>query len=212
MGTENARSRTRQIVDGKAPPARCIPPAMRTEILLTLLGIAACSAHAQDPKVAKKENCPPVATRIELSASERSNATPEGNGRPVQVRVYQLQNDTKLRGATFEEIWQKDKEILATDLKSAAEYTVFPGKSQEISVERKPDASFLGIVALFREPKGKDWYVTYELTSPPQSPPCAKAMTIPVYLDRMQIKDGDSGSDSTGKPASASSTAAEGDN
>lgn len=179
---------------------------MRAAILLTLLGIAACSAPAPEPKVAKKETCPPVATRIELSASDRSNATPEGNGRPVQVRVYQLHADTKLRGATFEEIWQKDKEILATDLKSVAEYTVFPGKSQEISVARNPDANFLGLVALFREPKGTDWYVTYELTSPPQSPPCAKAMSIPVYLDKMQIQDGEGRGDSMGSSASTSST------
>ncbi len=179
---------------------------MRTAILLTLLGIAACSATAPEPKVAKKETCPSVATRIELSASVRSNATPEGNGRPVQVRVYQLHTDTKLRGATFEEIWQKDKEVLAADLKSVAEYTVFPGKLQEIPVTRNPDANFLGLVALFREPKGNDWYVTYELTSPPQSPPCAKAVTIPVYLDRMQIQDGEGRGDSMGSSASASPT------
>jgi type VI secretion system protein VasD len=180
---------------------------MRTAILLTLLGIAACSAPAPAPKVAKKETCPPVATKIELSASDRSNATPEGNGRPVQVRVYQLHTDTKLRGATFEEIWQKDKEVLAADLKSVSEYTVFPGKLQEIPVARNPDANFLGLVALFREPKGTDWYVTYELTSPPQSPPCAKAMTIPVYLDRMQIQDGEGRGDSMERSASSSSPA-----
>jgi len=182
---------------------------MRTAILLTLLGIAACSAAAPEPKVAKKEACPPVATTIVLSASDRSNATPEGNGRPVQVRVYQLHTDTKLRGATFEEVWQKDKEVLAADLKSVAEYTVFPGKLQEISVTRNPDANFLGLVALFREPKGTDWYVTYELTTPPQSPPCAKAMTIPVYLDRMKIQDGEGRGDSMGKPTGASSAATE---
>jgi type VI secretion system VasD/TssJ family lipoprotein len=198
---------TGPIVNGQAPPARCIPPAMRTALLVTLLGIGACSAPAPEPKVAKKETCPPVATSIALSASDRSNATPEGTGRPVQVRVYQLHADTKLRGASFEEIWQKDKEVLATDLKSVAEYTVFPGKSQDIPVKRIPDANFLGLVALFREPKGTDWYVAYELTSPPQSPPCAKAVTIPVYLDRMHIQDGEGRGDSQGSPASTSSTA-----
>jgi type VI secretion system VasD/TssJ family lipoprotein len=95
---------------------------------------------------------------------------------------------------------------LAADLKSAAEYTAFPGKSQDITVERNPDANFLGLVALFREPKGNDWYVTYELTSPPQSPPCAKAMTIPVYLDKMKIQDGEGRGDSVGSSANASST------
>lgn len=180
---------------------------MRTVLLLTFLGIGACTAPAPEPKVAKKEACPPVATRIALDASDRSNATPDGSGRPVQLRVYQLGTDTKLRAATFEEIWQKDKEVLATDLKSVAEYTVYPGKSQEIPVARNPDANFLGLVALFREPKGTDWYVTYELTSPPKTPPCAKSMTIPVYIDKMHIQDGEGRGDSAESPAGASSTA-----
>jgi type VI secretion system VasD/TssJ family lipoprotein len=127
----------------------------------------------------------------------------------VQVRVYQLLTDTKLRGATFEEIWQKDKEVLATDLKSVAEYTVFPGKAQDVSITRSPDANFLGIVALFREPKGNDWYVTYELVAPPQSPPCAKAMIIPVYLDKMQIQDGTGRGESAGSSASTTPNATE---
>ena len=198
-------------VDGQAPPARCIPPAMRTALLLTFLGIGACSAPAPEPKVAKKETCPPVATSIALSASDRSNATPEGTGRRVQVRVYQLHSDTKLRGATFEE-------VLATDLKSVAEYTVFPGKVQEIPVTRNPAANFLGLVALFREPKGTDWYVTYELTTPSPAPPCAKVMSIPVYIDRMRIGDGEGRGDSMDTSASAPSattgapTAGEGGN
>jgi type VI secretion system protein VasD len=180
---------------------------MRTVLLLAFLVVEACSAPAPEPKVAKKETCPPVATKIAVSATERSNAAQEGNGRPVQVRVYQLQTTAKLRGATFEEIWQKDKEVLATDLKSVTEYTVYPGKSQDISVERNPNANFLGLVALFREPKGTDWYVTYELTAPPQSPPCAKAITIPVFLDRMQIKDGEGNAASSENSANASSDA-----
>jgi type VI secretion system VasD/TssJ family lipoprotein len=190
------------------PPLVVYQLAMRTVLLLAFLGVGACSAPAPEPKVAKKEACPPVATKIAISATDRSNATQEGNGRPVQVRVYQLQTNAKLRGATFEEIWQKDKEVLATDLKSVAEYTVYPGKSQDISVERNPDANFLGLVALFREPKGTDWYVTYELTAPPKSPPCAKSITIPVFLDRMQIKDGEGNAASSDTPVNASSDVA----
>lgn len=180
---------------------------MRTALWLALVAIGACSAPVPEPKVAKKETCPPAATSIVLSASDRSNATPDGTGRPVQVRVYQLLADAKLRGATFEEIWQKDKETLGTDLKSVSELTAFPGKSQDLPIKRHPEANFVALVALFREPKGTDWFVTYELTAPPQTPPCAKAMTIPVYLDRMKIKDGEGGGDSTGSSANDSSTA-----
>jgi type VI secretion system VasD/TssJ family lipoprotein len=124
----------------------------------------------------------------------------------VQVRLYQLQSDAKLRGATFEEIWQKGPEVLATDLKSVTELTVFPGKGQDLPLERKPDANFFALVALFREPKGTDWYVTFELPALPQAPPCAKPLTIPVYLDRMQIKDGEGPGDEAATPAADATT------
>lgn len=193
-------------VDGLTPLCCCIPSAMRIALLLMFAGIGACSAAAPEPKAAKRETCPPSTIKIALSASERSNATPEGSGRPVQLRVYQLQADTKLRGSTFEDIWQKDKEVLATDLKSVAEYTVFPGKPEEIVVTRGPDVNFLGLVALFREPKGTDWYLSYELPAARQSPPCAKAISVPVYLDKMHIQDGEGRPDEAGTPAGTSST------
>lgn len=161
-----------------------------------MMAVGGCAATPQ-PAAEPPEPCPPVETSIELSATDRVNAAPGGEGRPVQVRVYQLQSDARLRGATFEEIWQKDQEVLQTDLKSVDEYTVFPGKSQLVALKPNPEAHFLALVALFREPQGKDWFVTYELEQPPQNPPCAKAGTLAVFLDRMQIQDGEGRGDTS---------------
>ena len=169
---------------------------MNTASLFMVVGIlAACSPAAPPPAKPPPKGCPPAETKLSLTATKRVNPAVEGEGRPIQVRVYQLVSDTKLRNATFEEIWQKDREVLKADIKTVAEHTLFPGETKQVSLRRSPEAHYVSVVALFREPQGKDWYVSYELGEPPSAPPCASPKPIPVFLDRMQIQDGEGRSD-----------------
>jgi len=157
----------------------------------TLASVLACSSTAPPPKTSPPKACKPIPPKLELSASDRLNGTNPSDARPVQVRVYQLKNDAVLQNSSFEEIWQQDRTILADDLLNVVEITVYPGKSKVVELERDEAANKLGVVGLFREPQGKDWFVTYELDTVTPEPPCPKtAPRISVYLDRMQIQDG----------------------
>ena len=161
-----------------------------TPVSFTLATMLACSspppARATPPKA-----CEVIAPKLELAASDRVNGTNASDARPVQVRLYQLKNDAVLQNSSFEEIWQQDRTILADDLVNVVELTIYPGKSKVVEIEADEAANKLGVVALFREPQGKDWFVTYELDGVTPEPPCPKtAPRISVYLDRMQIQDG----------------------
>lgn len=125
-------------------------------------------------------------------ASNRANPAPDGEGRPVQVRAYQLTSAVRFGSASFEEIWQRDKEVLQRDLLQVEQYPLFPGQPKEVTFTPAAQANNLVLVALFREPQGRDWYANYELAAPPE-----KGGTCPnpkrrisVWLDRMQIQDG----------------------
>lgn len=177
--------------------------------LLAMALVTACSSTPA-PATPPPEKCPPAAVQVTLNATDRVNPSPDGEGRPVQVRVYLLVSDARLRNATFEEIWQDDKAVLAEDVQSMSEHTVFPGKTAEVTLKRNPDASFLAVVALFREPQGKDWFISYELEPTTAEPPCPEASPLPVLLDRMQIQDGegrtelqDAATDASPPPAAA---------
>jgi type VI secretion system protein VasD len=149
-------------------------------------GPPAATAPAGPPKP-----CPVLPLTLALTATQRSNALSSGEGRPVQVRIYQLKSDARLRTASFEDVWQSDAKALEGEVVSSEQHTIFPGEKKTVSVAPKPDAAFLGVVALFREPQGKDWFLSYEIAPPKAEPPCAaKAQPIPVWLDRMQIQDG----------------------
>lgn len=181
---------------------------MKTAWMITLLAaLGACSSTPPPQPKPKPEQCPAVDPTLLMTATKRVNPSVDGEGRPVQVRVYQLVSDAKLRNATFEEIWQKDQETLTTDLKSVAEHTLFPGETKSVALKRSPEANYLALVALFREPQGKDWFVSFELGAPAATPPCPKAPAVPVFLDRMQIQDGEGRTEAPGElPSPAAGT------
>jgi len=164
---------------------RLLPP-------LSIAAAVACGGTAPPASPAQAvKPCPALPLTLAVAASARSNALAASDGRPVQLRLYQLRSDVRLRAASFEDVWQNEAKTLEGEVVASEQHTVFPGSRQTISVTPKPDANYLGLVALFREPQGKDWLLTYEIAPPNPQPPCAaKAEAIQIWLDRMQIQDG----------------------
>jgi type VI secretion system protein VasD len=162
---------------------------------------------APPPAATTPEVCKPIAPTFSVTATKRVNAAATGEGRPLQLRVYQLKSDARLRMASFEDVWQDDAKALDKDLVAVEQHTIFPGETKSISVTTSPDAQSLAVVALFREPQGKDWFLSYEV-SPPGKPPCpTKGAAIPVWIDRMQIQDG-AGRDAAAEAEAEGSTPA----
>ena len=95
------------------------------------------------------------------------NPTVAGEARPVQLRIYQLKIDTVLQNATFEQIWKDDKKTLGEDLVKVDELPIYPQSRTEVKFERDDSASVVVGVALFRNPKGKSWFTTFELPPAP---------------------------------------------
>jgi type VI secretion system protein VasD len=156
-------------------------------VAATLLGCSAKPAPAAKEPTA----CQPTIPVLSVSASDRINPSAAGQPRPVQLRVYQLKSDAKLVTAKFEDIWQNDAAALEPDLVKVDEYTVFPGETKVLKVSRNADAHNLAAVALFREPQGKTWFLTYELEAPPKQAPCGPGESVlSISLDRMQMEAG----------------------
>jgi type VI secretion system protein VasD len=166
------------------------------------IGVVSCSSKApaaKEPQAA----CTLPNPLLTITASDRVNAN-AGQGRPVQVRLYQLKSDARLQSAKFEDVWQNDQATFATDLVKVDEYTVFPGETKSVKVTRVPEALNLAAVALFREPQGKSWFLTYELAPPKKEAPCPPSEPhLSVWIDRMQIEDGQgrAGESPAGEPS-----------
>jgi len=160
---------------------------------VALFFLGCSSAPPPEAEAAKPpEKCVAPRPHVTITASAQVNAGPDGRGLPVQVRVYQLKSEAKLLNAFFEEMWNEAAKTLAEDLVSVRELTAFPGQTQQFDLDQSPDSRVLAAVALFREPRGKDWFVSYELALAKQEPPCPPSEPrISIWLDRMKIQDGE---------------------
>jgi type VI secretion system protein VasD len=180
----------------------------RGALAASALAVGCGGAAPPAAAAAPAKPCTPLPLALALTATPRSNALSTGEGRPVQLHVYQLKTDARLRTASFEDIWQNAAKTLEGELVSSEQHTIFPGEKKTITVAPKPDAAYLGVVALFREPQGKDWFLSYEIAPPKSQPPCdSKPTPIPIWLDRMQIQDG-AGRESEGDAEGASGSPA----
>lgn len=141
-------------------------------VLVMLLGlmVAACSSSTP-PK--EPEKCKLQIISAAIISTPYINPTTEGEPRPVQLRLYQLKTDTSFQNASFERIWKDDKEALGEDLVKVEEFPVYPDSRTELKFERAEPAQFLIAAGLFREPKGRSWYASFELPPPPNAGSCA---------------------------------------
>jgi type VI secretion system protein VasD len=165
-------------------------------------GLVACSSNSTLPP--EPEKCKLQVLSGAILASPRINPTTTGEPRPVQLRLYQLKNDTSFLNSTFEQIWQDDKTALGDALVKSDELTIYPDTRTEFKFKRDDAAQFLTAAALFREPKGRTWFTSFELPPPPTAGSCGAKCTGPecadagaeqdyriyIWLDGMLVQEG----------------------
>ena len=88
-----------------------------------------------------------------MNENERKEST------TVDVRIYQLKDDSRFNQATIDKLWTDDKGALADDIIAVKQVTVYPGtaddKLNEINLGELGDSvRFIGVLALF--PKEDD--------------------------------------------------------
>jgi type VI secretion system protein VasD len=171
--------------------------------------VVACSGSQTIVPVKDPAGCTLQVVGMTIIASPNINQEVDGSPRPVQLRIYQLKTDTRLLNASFEQIWKDDKGTLQDDLVKVEEFPVFPDTRSEVKFERDQSALFVVGVALFREPKGRNWWTEFELPPAPgkgncqfANPKCtgpdcqAEAGPPPlaphyaIWIDQTRIDDG----------------------
>lgn len=109
---------------------------------------------------------------LSIVASDNINPSPEGEPRPVLLRIYQLQDEIALFNATFEQVWRDDKAALGADLIMRGETYAYPNTRTEVAFQRNPQADSVVVAGLFRGHQGKSWFITFELPPAPGMGDC----------------------------------------
>lgn len=170
-------------------------------LALSTATLGACSKST--PPVREPDPCKLQLVTVSIIASPDINRAENGEARPVQIRLYQLASDIRLENAAFDEIWKKDADTLKDDLIKVEELPIYPDSRSDVEFERDTKAQVVAPVALFREPRGRSWYTTFDLPPPPADGQCAALCKGPecdggsqltphyyIWLDESRVDDG----------------------
>jgi type VI secretion system protein VasD len=104
---------------------------------------------------------PPPPTIVELTVKAGPGINPDADGRasPVILRVYQLAATGSFDKSDFFQLYDKEAATLGADLAGSDQLALTPGTSKTVTIELKPQAKFIGIIAAFRGIDRAAWRV-----------------------------------------------------
>jgi type VI secretion system protein VasD len=144
-------------------------------LALALLLLAAnCSGPPPPPP-------PPTLVKVELTAAMNANPTPEGQGAPVDTRIYQLASKSTFDGAEFFAIYKTDTATLGPDLIKKDQSLLVPGQAKSVSITPADTVTAIGIFAGYRDFQNAKWRASADI-------PAHQTTTLTVTLDNSGIK------------------------
>ncbi|MEY9558534.1 type VI secretion system lipoprotein TssJ [Sinorhizobium fredii] len=101
---------------------------------------------------------PPKSSTVTVAAVGQAgmNLAADGGERPVTLLILRLKDIGKFNAADSFAL-QDPATALGADLVGSDQLTIAPGKTASKTVAFPPEATYLGVVALFREPGGRTW-------------------------------------------------------
>jgi len=133
----------------------------RRELLVAMGAAGLLSACASDPPK-------PAVVTVTISAQPGTNPAPDGSERPVIVLVLRLRSVNAFNSADFLAFQGNPAAALGADLVGLDQVAIAPGATISKTIVFEIEATFLGLVALLRNPGGRVWR-----TSAPVAPDSA---------------------------------------
>lgn len=107
------------------------------------------------------ESTPP---EIEASLEASADLNPDASHKPspLIVRLYELSDITEFNAAEFYTLYEKDKDVLAKDIKGREEFMLLPNEKKTLERELKMETRYLGIVAGYYDMDKAVWRASVE--------------------------------------------------
>jgi len=102
----------------------------------------------------------PSTVILNMAGTKGMNPGPDGSDRPVTVMVYRLRSTGKFNAADYFALEGNASGTLGADLIGQEQIAVAPGRTASKAIRVEPDATAIGLVALLRQPNGRNWRIT----------------------------------------------------
>lgn len=147
-------------------------------LFLPVLLVLACS---KAPQLVPEK--PPAKLSVRISAGADANRGAGGRALPIVVRLYELKGPGSFTTADFFSLYDSDSGALGSDMLARDEVTLAPGQFIPIDRPLNPDASYLGVLAAFRDIDHAHWREPLRL-----HPGVDNRVLIEVGAERVSIR------------------------
>jgi type VI secretion system protein VasD len=106
----------------------------------------------------------PSTVTVNLAGQAGMNPGPDGGARPVTVLIMRLRSTGKFNSADYFALQGDPGAALGGDLIGSDQVAVAPGKTASKPIGVEAEATALGLVALLREPGGRNWRSTLSVS------------------------------------------------
>lgn len=126
-----------------APLCRRLLPALMAASVLGLAGCAKDSIPFMKPD--------PTVIDAQVVASLQANPDARKRPSPVMVRIYELKARNQFDAADFISLFERDKDLLGSELVVRDEFVLRPGETKELKRQPQADTKFLAVLVGFRD-------------------------------------------------------------
>ncbi len=99
----------------------------------------------------------------QLTVAPNANPDHQGRASPVVIKIYQLKDVGAFSEADFFSLYDDGENVLGGDLISVEERELQPGVNYDYSASITPEASYIAVIAAFRDIEKAQWRVITEL-------------------------------------------------
>ena len=130
-------------------------PLVLSILVFALAALPGCGSKPQAPE--PKDAKPPPQLSLQIVASADANRGPGGRALAVVVRLYELKSHGVFSKADFFSLYDREQEVLGGDLIARDEVTLAPGQFLPIARPLNPEATYIGVIAAFRDLDRARW-------------------------------------------------------
>ena len=108
----------------------------------------------------------PAPFTVVIVADKDLNPDRSGKATPVQVKLFRLKNATAFNGGDFFTLYEKEEQILGSELVSKEVVTLQPGETKTILGKAGPEERLLGVFVAYRDIEKSVWRGLAPLPAP----------------------------------------------
>ncbi|MGO1296486.1 MAG: type VI secretion system lipoprotein TssJ [Vibrio sp.] len=129
-------------------------------LLFPLLVLTACSSGSSETESEQANNPAKQQTKVTFSlvADEGVNPSIWGEASPIEIQVFELQDDSMFMSADYDQLKNDYEDALKSNYVKSYDYVLMPGQFKFVdSIPISKETHYIGVVAHFADPELSEW-------------------------------------------------------